>query len=178
MLRFLRRDVIIAMGIAGLVNVMMLLVSTSLPRGTGGSLSAVHSAFQVHRGAMFATIFAIALLASGLASAAAGVYAGQEIMRGFLRRESSVWLRRAISAAPALVVLGLVGDPTQALVISQVALSFGLPFALVPLMIFTSRRQVMGSFVNRQTTTMAGLSVAGVIVGLNFFLLARSAAAR
>jgi manganese transport protein len=177
MLRFIRRDVIVAMGVAGLVNVMMLLVATSLPAGTGGSLTAVHDAFAAHRGALFAMIFAIALLASGLASACAGVYAGQAVMRGFLKRDSSLWLRRMISAVPALVVLGLVKDPTQALVVSQVVLSFGLPFALVPLVVFTSRRRVMGAFTNRGLTTAAGLAITVIIVGLNSFLLARTFAA-
>jgi len=175
MLRFIRRDVIIAMGVAGLVNVLMLLVATSLPAGTGGSLSAVHDAFVTHRGAAFAMIFAIGLLASGLASACAGVYAGQAIMRGFLKRDSSIWLRRVVSAVPALVVLGLVDDPTQALVVSQVVLSFGLPFALVPLMVFTSRSSVMGAFANRLLTTAAGLAITSIVVGLNAFLLVRTA---
>jgi manganese transport protein len=177
MLRFVRRDVIIAMGVAGLVNVLMLLVATSLPAGTGGSLAAVHRAFTADRGAVFATIFAVALLASGLASACAGVYAGQSIMRGFMKRDSSLWLRRMVSAVPALVVLGLVQDPTQALVVSQVVLSFGLPFAIVPLVVFTSRRRVMGAFTNRVYTTGAGLAIAVVIVSLNMFLLARTALA-
>jgi manganese transport protein len=174
MLRFVRRDVIVAMGVAGLVNVLMLLVATSLPAGTGGSLTAVHSAFAADRGVLFATIFAVALLASGLASACAGVYAGQAIMRGFLKRDSSIWLRRMISAVPALIVLGLVHDPTQALVVSQVVLSFGLPFALVPLVVFTSRRGVMGAFTNRIHTTAAGVAISLVIVGLNSFLLVRT----
>jgi manganese transport protein len=177
MLRFLRRDVIVAMGVAGMVNVMMLLVATSLPAGTGGSLTAVHAAFAAHRGALFAMIFAIALLASGLASASAGVYAGQAIMRGFLKRDSSIWLRRMVSAVPALVVLGLVKDPTQALVVSQVVLSFGLPFALVPLVVFTSRKRVMGAFTNRMHTTAAGIAITTIIVGLNSFLLTRTFAA-
>jgi manganese transport protein len=174
MLRFIRRDVIVAMSVAGLVNVMMLLVATSLPAGAGVSLTSVHDAFRAHRGALFAAIFGIALLASGLASACAGVYAGQAIMRGFLKRNSNIWLRRVISTVPALVVLGLVDDPTQALVVSQVVLSFGLPFALVPLMVFTSRKRVMGAFTNRAHTTVAGLAVTGTILALNSFLLVRT----
>jgi manganese transport protein len=175
MLRFLRRDVIVAMGVAGVVNVLMLLVATSLPAGTGGSLTAAHDAFVTHRGAIFAAIFAIALLASGLASACAGVYAGQAIMRGFLKRDSSIWLRRLVSAVPALVLLGLVDDPTQALVMSQVVLSFGLPFALVPLIVFTARGSVMGAFANRLHTTAAGLAITLIVVALNSFLLVRTA---
>jgi manganese transport protein len=173
MLRFVRRDVFVAMAVAASVNVLMLLVATSLPEGTGGSLESVHSAFAEHRGALFATVFAIALLASGLASACAGVYAGQAVMQGFLKRNSSIWLRRVISSVPALIILALAPDPTKALVYSQVALSFGLPFALVPLMVFTSRRSVMGVFVNRRRTVAVGLAVTVVILALNAFLLVR-----
>jgi manganese transport protein len=173
MLRFLRRDVIIAMGLAGIVNVLMLLVATSLDVGTGDSLSAVHSAFIQHEGQVFAAVFAIGLLASGLASACAGVFSGQAIMQGFLRRNSNIWLRRMVSSVPALVVLGVVSDPTQALVLSQVALSLGLPFALLPLMIFTARRQVMGQFVNRIPTTLVGALITFIVLALNGFLLTR-----
>ncbi len=173
MLRFVRRDVVIAMGFAGLVNVCMLLVATSLPHGVGDSLAGVHSAFAAREGAVFAAVFAIALLASGLASACAGVYSGQAIMAGFLRRNSNIWLRRAVSAVPALVILAMVSDPTRALVLSQVALSFGLPFALGPLMIFTARRDIMGQFVNRAVTTAAGALITLIVLALNGFLLTR-----
>jgi manganese transport protein len=173
MLRFLRRDVIIAMGVAGLVNVLILLVATSLPVGTGDSLALVHSAFEQREGAVFAAVFAVALLASGLASACAGVYSGQAIMQGFLRRNSSIWLRRIVSSVPALVILAMVSDPTRALVLSQVVLSFGLPFALVPLMVFTARRPVMGSFANRTSTTAIGSLITLIVVVLNGFLLTR-----
>jgi manganese transport protein len=96
-------------------------------------------------------------------------------MRGFLKRDSSLWLRRLVSAVPALVLLGLVGDPTQALVMSQVVLSFGLPFALVPLIVFTSRGSVMGAFANRLHTTAAGFAITLIVVALNSFLLVRTA---
>ena len=170
-LRFLRRDVIIALGMAGVVNLLMLLVATSLPAGTGDSLVSVNAALLDRSGALFATVFAVALLASGLASACAGVYSGQAVMQGFLRRDSSVWLRRAVSSVPALVVLAVVSDPTEALVFSQVALAFGLPFALAPLMIFTARRDVMGSFANRRRTTSFGVIVTLVVVALNGFVI-------
>jgi manganese transport protein len=174
MLKFLRRDVLVAMGAAGIVNVMMLLVATSVSVGSGDSLIAVHRAFGEERGAVFAAVFAVALLASGLASACAGVYTGQAIMRDFLRRSSSVWVRRLVSTVPALIALATVSSPSQALVLSQVVLSFGLPFAVGPLLLFTSRRSVMGEFVNRVRTVVAGLGVTAVIVGLNLFLLART----
>jgi manganese transport protein len=170
MLRFLRRDVIVAMTVAGAVNSMMLLVATQLPVGSGDSLTAVHTALA-RAGGGFAMVFAVALLASGLASACAGLYSGQMIMQDFLHRSSSVWLRRLVSAVPALLILGLVTDTTQALVLSQVTLTFGLPFALVPLLIFTARRSVMGSFANRGWTTVIGGAGTAVVVALNVFVL-------
>jgi manganese transport protein len=171
MLRFLRRDVIIAMGLAGLVNVCMLVVATSLPVGTGSSLAAVHDAFARTEGVVFAAVFAVALLASGLASACAGVYSGQAVMQGFLKRNSSIWLRRAVSSVPSLVILAQFNDPTRALVLSQVVLSFGLPFALVPLIAFTAKRGVMGTFVNRARTTVVASLIAVVVLSLNAFVL-------
>jgi manganese transport protein len=174
MLRFLRRDVVIAMGLAGVVNSLMLLVATQLPAGSGDSLASVHSAFARIGGSAYALIFALALLASGLASACAGLYSGQAIMQDFLRRNSSIWLRRAVSAVPALLILGLISDTTQALVLSQVTLTFGLPFALVPLLIFTARPSVMGTFVNGAVTTAVGATATAVVVALNVFILART----
>jgi manganese transport protein len=171
MLKFLRRDVIIAMSLAGVVNSLMLLVATQLPAGAGDSLSAVHTAFAQTGGSVAALVFAVALLASGLASACAGLYSGQAIMQDFLHRNSSVWLRRMVSAVPALLILGLVSNTTQALVLSQVTLTFGLPFALVPLLVFTARRSIMGSFVNRALTTAIGSAATGVVVALNAFVL-------
>lgn len=170
MLGFLRRDVIVAMSLAGLVNALILLVATQLPAGSGDSLSEVHSALG-RSGAGFDLVFALALLASGLGSACAGLYSGQMIMRDFLHRDSSVWLRRLVSAVPALIVLGLVSDTTQALVLSQVTLAFGLPFALVPLLVFTARSEVMGDFVNRTVTTAVGAAATAVVIALNVFVL-------
>lgn len=174
MLRFLRRDVIVAMGLAGIVNALILLVATQLPAGSGDSLGRVHASLAESGGRIYALIFALALLASGLASACAGLYSGQAIMQDFLRRNSSVWLRRFVSAVPALLILGLVSDTTQALVLSQVTLSFGLPFALVPLLGFTARRHIMGSFVNRAMTTALGSAAIAVVIALNVFVLART----
>ncbi|SBW26866.1 mn2+/fe2+ transporter, nramp family [Candidatus Protofrankia californiensis] len=171
MLRFIRRDVVIAMGLAGVVNATVLVVATRLPASAGESLHEAHAAFTRSEGEVFATVFAVALLGSGLASASAGVYSGQAIMQGFLRRKSSVFIRRMISSVPALVILAVIGDPTKALVFSQVALAFGLPFALVPLVVFTARRSVMGAFVNRRWTTTAVGLIAAVIASLNVFLI-------
>jgi manganese transport protein len=116
-------------------------------------------------------IFAISLLASGLASTAVGTMAGQIIMQGFIERRIPVWVRRLVTILPALIVIFLGLDPTRTLVISQVTLSFGLPFALFPLILFSSRRDIMGELANRRLTTLAGWSVAGLIVALNLLLL-------
>jgi manganese transport protein len=118
-----------------------------------------------------ATVFGVALLASGFASSSVGTMAGQVVMQGFIRRRIPIFLRRAITLAPALVVLAIGLDPTDALVASQVVLSFGIPFALVPLLMLASRREVMGALVNpRWLTAVAGV-LAGLIIALNMFLL-------
>lgn len=171
LLRYLRRDVLVAMTLAGVVNALMLLIATELPAGTSSELDAVYRAFADNRGTVFAVCFAVAMLASGLASACAGVFAGQAIMQGFLRVRSNIWLRRLISTIPALVVLALVPNTTQALVLSQVVLSFGLPFALIPLLIFTSRRVVMAELVNGPVVKLLGGLITAIVVGLNMFLL-------
>ena len=118
-----------------------------------------------------ALAFALALLASGFAASSVGTHAGQVVMAGFLRRHIPVLVRRLITLAPALLVLGLGGDPTTALVWSQVVLCFGIPFALVPLLWLTSRRDLMGGWVNRRVTTLTGSLVAALIIGLNGYLL-------
>ena len=114
---------------------------------------------------------AVALLASGLSSSSVGTYAGQVVMQGFIRRQIPLFLRRAITMAPALVVLGLGLPATDSLVISQVVLSFGIPFALVPLLLLTRRRDIMGSFVNGRLTNLAAGAIAGLIIALNVYLL-------
>ncbi len=119
-----------------------------------------------------ALAFAVALLASGFASSGVGTYAGQVVMQGFLRRQVPLALRRGITMAPALLVLAGGVDPTRALVLSQVVLSFGIPFALVPLVLLTRRADVMGPLVNKPVTTAAAAVVAAVVIGLNVFLLA------
>jgi manganese transport protein len=170
-----RLDVLLAMGLAGVVNASMLVIAAQLFSGGGadaGSLEGVHAGLGDRLGAGAAAAFGIALLASGLASSSVGTHAGQVVMAGFLRRSVPVAARRAVTLAPALAVLLLGGDPTQALVWSQVVLCFGIPFALVPLLWLTSRRDLMGGWVNRRTTTVAGAVVAVLIIGLNLHLLA------
>jgi manganese transport protein len=118
-----------------------------------------------------ALAFAVALLASGLSSSSVGTYAGQVVMQGFVRRRIPLMLRRTITMAPALIVLALGLPTTDSLVVSQVVLSFGIPFALVPLTLLTRRKDVMGSFANRPLTTAALSTVAALIIALNVFLL-------
>ena len=136
-----------------------------------GSLQAAHADLGRLVGGGAALAFAVALLASGLSSSSVGTYAGQVVMQGFIGRRIPVFLRRAITMVPALVVLAAGLPPTGSLVISQVVLSFGIPLALVPLILLTRRRDVMGALVNRTATTVAAASVAGLIILLNGFLL-------
>ncbi|TQS47133.1 Mn(2+) uptake NRAMP transporter MntH [Cryptosporangium phraense] len=158
-------DVVLALAIAGSVNVAILLGATSL-----SSASSLEEAYAGYGGAT-AAVFATALLVSSLAASAVGVYSGQVVMQGFIRRSIPLWLRRSVSVLPALVILLLGVDPTSALVLSQVALSFGVPFAIFPLLGFTGDRRLMGDLVNRRATRYAGYAVGGLIVGLNAYLV-------
>ncbi|WP_224390860.1 Nramp family divalent metal transporter [Pseudonocardia sp. ICBG1293] len=168
LLRVGRTDIALGMGVAGLVNLSMLVVAAALFAGTDvpgtDTLEGIFAGLGSELDAVAAYGFAIALLASS----GVGTYAGQVIMAGFLRRRIPLLLRRLLTLAPALVVLGAGIDPTQALVLSQVVLSFGIPFALVPLVWLTARRDVMGELVNHRATTAAA---AAVVVGLNAFLI-------
>jgi manganese transport protein len=176
LMRFQRADVLVALGAAGLVNLSMVLIAASLFHGGGGglagdSIEAAHAGLAAKVGGGAALAFAVALLASGLGSSSVGTYAGQVVMQGFIRRRISLFLRRGLTMLPALVVLGLGLPPTQSLVISQVVLSFGIPFALVPLVLLTMRSDLMGALVNRGTTTVAAAVAAAVIVGLNMYII-------
>ena len=172
-LRYERLDVLIAMGIAGLVNMSMLIVAASLFHGklNVDSIEGAHAGLNVTLGAGTAAVFGIALLASGLSSSSVGTYAGQVVMQGFIRRSIPLMLRRLVTMAPALVVLAVGLDPTKSLVVSQVVLSFGIPFALVPLLLLTRRRDVMGQLANARITTAVAAAVAALIIALNVFLL-------
>jgi manganese transport protein len=175
LLRFQRLDVTIAMGLAGVVNISMLLIAASLFHVDGltglDSIEEAYGQFSILVGGGAAFAFALALLASGLASSSVGTFAGQVVMQGFIARTIPLALRRGITMAPALIVLALGLDPSRSLVISQVVLSFGIPFALVPLVLLTRRRDVMGALVNRGVTTALAAIVAGLIIALNGFLL-------
>jgi manganese transport protein len=170
-----RIDVTAAMSLAGLVNASMLIVAAALFAGSGLSdtdtLEGAHAGFGITLDSSAALLFAVALLASGFASASVGTYAGQVIMQGFLQRRIPLFLRRALTMLPALAILALGVEPTSALVISQVVLSFGIPFALVPLLLLTRRREIMGELVNHGRTTVLAAVVATVIIGLNAVLL-------
>ncbi len=178
LLRHQRVDVLVAMGLAGLANIAMLLVAAALSTGASGAgraddLSGIHATLRDVLGPGASHAFAIALLASGFASAGVGTLSGQVVMQGFIRRRVPLLLRRVVTLAPALLVLAVGADPTRALVLSQVVLSFGLPFALVPLVLLTRRPDLMGELVNRRVTTVAAGCTATVIIVLNAFLIWR-----
>jgi manganese transport protein len=175
LLRFQRADVVMAMGIAGVINMTMLIVAAQLFHGTSytgvDSIEGAHAGIETLIGGGAALAFAVALLASGLSSSSVGTFAGQVVMQGFINTKINLFLRRAITMTPALVVLGLGLDPSSTLVISQVVLSFGIPFALVPMILLTRRTDVMGELVNRRHTTVIASIVAAMIIALNIFLL-------
>jgi len=175
LLKATRTDVIVALTAAGLVNLAMLWVAATLlhglPGDPGESLQGAHDAYRAVAGRGTALAFALALLISGFASSSVGTFSGQIVMEGFTGRRIPVLLRRAITLAPALIVLGLGVNATDALIVSQVILSFGIPFALIPLVRFTADAEVMGGMTSRRTTTIAAVLVAAAIVLLNGVLL-------
>jgi len=174
-LRFEKLDIVIALSCAGLVNMAMLAVAAKLFHSTGhtgvDSVQAAYHGFGNQVGGLAALAFAVALFASGASSSSVGTYAGQVVMSGFLQINISVLLRRAVTMVPALVVLAIGINPTDALVLSQVVLSFGIPLALIPLVLLTMRRDVMGVHVNKRITTVVGVGLAALITCLNVFLI-------
>jgi manganese transport protein len=178
LLRYTRIDVIIAMSIAGLINVAMLVMAASTFYKSGllhvDSLEGAHKTLEPILGGGSSVLFALALTASGLSSSAVGTLSGQVVMQGFVKRQIPVFLRRLVTMVPAFVVIAIGVNPSRTLVLSQVVLSFGIPFALVPLVYFTSRRDLMGALVNRRITTAAASLVAAGIVALNILLLAQT----
>ena len=179
LLRYTRVDVVIAMSIAGVINVSMLVMAASTFFKSGllhvDSLEGAHKTLEPILGGASSVLFALALIASGLSSSAVGTLSGQVVMQGFIRRQIPVTVRRLVTMVPAFIVIAIGVDPSRTLVLSQVVLSFGIPFALVPLVMFTARRSVMGPLVNRRVTTIAAAIVAGVIITLNVFLLLQTA---
>ncbi|MGV9409268.1 Nramp family divalent metal transporter [Nocardia sp. NPDC003693] len=173
LLRITRYDVGLAMLLAGTVNLAMLLIAASTLRGRDGvdSIESAHAAVRETLGPAAGLLLAVGLLASGLASTSVGAYAGAMIMQGLLRRHIPLLVRRVVTLIPALAVLALGVDATRALIVSQVVLSFGIPFALIPLVRFTSDRTLMGDDVNRRLTTALAWLVAAVISALNIALI-------
>ncbi|GAA1564137.1 Nramp family divalent metal transporter [Kribbella hippodromi] len=171
-LRATRLDVAVAMALAGAVNLAMVVLAAAALKGTGAdSLDAAHVAIGERLGQLPAVLFALALLASGFASSSVGTYAGSVILDGFWQRHVPLAMRRLITLVPALVVLAVGIDPSRALVISQVVLSFGIPCALWPLVRLTASRRVMGDLVNRRATTLAACLVATAVTALNIVLV-------
>jgi len=173
MLRITRYDVGLAMVVAGAVNLAMLLVAATNLQGVENtdSIEGAYAAVQGALGPTVAVFFAVGLLASGLASTSVGAYAGAMIMQGLLQRSYPLLLRRLVTLIPALVVLAIGVDPSRALVLSQVVLSFGIPFVLVPLVRLTADRALMGDDVNHRITTALGWAVAMIISALNVVLI-------
>jgi len=171
-------DVVIAMGVAGLINAAMLMMAAATFHRAGmhdvGTIEEAHRTLEPLLGSAASWIFAISLLASGLSSSSVGTMSGQIIMQGFLHRQIPVWIRRLVTMVPSLIVIGIGLDPTRTLVLSQVVLSFGLPFAIVPLVLFTGRRDLMGVLVNRRLTTILVSVIAALIVALNAYLLVQT----
>jgi manganese transport protein len=178
LMRYTRIDVIAAMSLAGVINLAMLVMAASTFFKSGlhhvASLDEAHRTLQPLLGSTAAALFAVALLGSGLSSSAVGTLSGQVVMQGFIRRRIPVALRRLVTMVPAFVVAAIGVDPSRTLVLSQVVLSFGIPFALVPLIRFTSTPSLMGQLVNRRLTTIAAVGVAAIIIALNLFLLAQT----
>lgn len=168
-------DVVIAMGIAGFVNAAMLIMAAATFHRHGfTSVATIREASRTLEplvGSAARVIFGISLLASGLSSSTVGTNAGQVIMQGFVQRKISIWVRRGVTMLPSLAVIAIGMDPTRTLVISQVVLSFALPFAILPLVYFTARKEVMGILVNRRVTTLGAGVVALIILVLNVYLL-------
>ncbi|HME63843.1 MAG TPA: Nramp family divalent metal transporter [Streptosporangiaceae bacterium] len=178
--RFEMVDIMIAMGIAGVINLAMLALAAAVFHarglfGAGNDLGVVFNGLNRLLGAHSGLVFGLALLASGLASSCVGTMSGQVVMQGFIHRRIPIFARRAITMIPALVVIGVGFSPTRALVLSQVFLSFGIPFALIPLLFFTSSRSLMGSLVNRRPMAVLAGLVTALIVGLNVYLLSTAA---
>jgi manganese transport protein len=175
LIRFQIVDVVVAMGLASLVNMAMLIMAASTFHHQGltsvASLEGAYHTLDPLLGTAASRLFGLALLASGLSSATVGTSAGQVMMQGFLHRHIPIWLRRLVTILPSMVVIAVGFDVTRTLVISQVVLSLGLPFTIIPLVIFTRRRDIMGVLVNRRLTTFAMVVIAALIIALNVYLL-------
>ncbi|MDF9760116.1 manganese transport protein [Peribacillus simplex] len=172
--RFELIDIIIAMLIAGGINAAMVIVSAALFHKNGipvEDLDVAYQQFGAMLGPSVAMLFGIGLLFAGLSSSSVGVLTGDVVMQGFIKRHIPIYLRRAISTVPPLLIILWGVNPSKALVMSQVVLSFGIAFALVPLIMFTSNKKIMGNLVNHKITSSTAWLIAVLIIGLNLFLL-------
>jgi len=173
--RYVMLDVFIAMGLASLVNMAMLIMAASTFFKHGlteiATLETAHRTLEPLLGKASSWVFAVSLLASGLSSSAVGTMAGQIMMQGFLRRKIPIWIRRLVTIIPSIIVISIGLDPTRIMVISQVVLCFGLPFAIIPLTMFTSRKTVMGVLVNHSATTALTNAMTALILALNVYLV-------
>lgn len=178
LLKFELIDIMIAMGLAGFINAAMLIMAATTFYKQGlsdvGTIEQAYKTLTPLLGSAAGTVFAISLLASGISSSSVGTMSGQIIMQGFIQKRIPVWIRRLITIVPSLFVIFMGFDPTRTLVMSQVVLSFGLPFAVIPLVMFTSRKNIMGVLVNRKITTAAAWLIAVMIVALNVYLIYQS----
>jgi manganese transport protein len=169
------------MVIAGLINISMLVIAATVFFGSGltnvESLEGAHRTLEPLLGGASSVLFALALTASGLSSSTVGTMSGQVVMQGFIQRRIPLFVRRLVTMIPSFVVIAILGDDgdvSRTLVVSQVVLSFGIPFALIPLVMFTSRRDIMGVLVNARATIAAAVVVATIITALNIFLLGQT----
>jgi manganese transport protein len=176
LLQYNKLDCVLGLGLAGVANVAMLCIAAALVSRTGlagsGDLEVIHSTMATYVGGAAALAFGVALIASGLSASSVGTYSGQIVMTGFMNWRIPLVVRRLLTMLPSLLVLALAANTTNALVYSQIVLSFGIPFALVPLAIITRRSDLMGDMVNRKLTSWAMWLVTFVIAGLNVYLLA------
>jgi len=168
-------DVVIALGVASFVNAAMMIMAAGTFYKTGlthvATIEEAYRTLEPLLGKAAVWFFGLALLMAGLSSSTVGTSAGQVIMQGFLNRHIPVWIRRLVTMAPSLLVIGIGLDPTRTLVISQVLLSFGLPFAIIPLVMFTSRKDIMGDLVNHPVTTILAGLIAVAVILLNIYLV-------
>jgi len=174
LLRVTRIDVTLALGIAGFVNLCLLLIGATVSRDGADRSDPIYDTFHLLYSTIspvLAVMFALALLASGLASSAVGAYAGGEVMGSMINRRISPWIRRAITIVPAVLIMLVTYSPTAVLLLSQVVLSFGLPFALVPLVYLTSKKKIMAELVNTKRTVALGIVICIALVALNLKLV-------
>ncbi|MEN9962472.1 MAG: hypothetical protein RIS66_885, partial [Actinomycetota bacterium] len=174
LLKVTRVDVTLALGIAGFVNLSLLLIgATVFPVGAEVNDPIYETFERLYQtvSPVLAIMFALALLASGLASSAVGAYAGGEVMGSMINRKISPWIRRGLTLVPAVLILLFTSNPSQVLLLSQVLLSFGLPFALIPLVYLTSQKNLMAEMVNKKRTVLLGIAIAIALVVLNLKLV-------